>query len=713
MQSLIRAVLSRPWRAVAAWSLLLALAAVFAFRLPGAVRGSSDAIADSESGRATAQLQKHFGPASAHLFPVVVESSRIPAGDPRFAARVLAIADALSALQEVQSVDHYWNTGASELLGRDGRSALVLVRPRAASFFEAEDLTGRLRAALAGLQSEEATATVTGVPAMFHDLNRNSSADLLRAERIGLPAVLLILLVVFRSPVAAALPLLVALIAVTVASAGLYLLSGWLPVSVFARNAVAMIGLGVGVDYALFLLGRFRAQLERGDAVRDAAQNASAAAGHAVLVSGIAVGAGCAGLLLVKADFVHSIAIGAALVVASAVAATLTLLPVLLLWLGPRVNWPANGSAPRLPIRSAAWGRWIRLVMARPWTALAAGLAVAAALAAPALRMTVASAGVSDLAPQFESRRGFDALERNFEPGWMGPVLLLVESRGVLDGRAQDAINAIAARLEKDPRVAQVHSDPRHALSPDGTAALLVLVAKHGPDSAAAFAFLKDLRADPWAETSAAGLAVKVSGATAMIADFDAELLGSLWRVIPAVLAVTFVVLMAAFRSLVIPLKAIALNFLSVLMAYGFLVLVFQDGMGASLLGIAPPGGLNSLVVLMLFTLLFGISMDYEVFLLRQVQEEYRRCGDNRRAVRAGLERSASLITSAAAIMVVLFGAFGFTQFTATREFGLGLAFAVALDATLIRLILVPALLELFGAANWWLPGRKHAGRTT
>ena len=452
--------------------------------------------------------------------------------------------------------------------------------------------------------------------------------------------------------------------------------------------------------------------------MHEAALRASVAAGHAVLVSGIAVGAGCMGLLLVKADFIHSIALGALLVVVSAVAATLTLLPVLLQCLGQRLNRPAvwRPACHAASAASTAWRRWVAVIMQQPWRALLLALAIVIALATPACRMTIASAGVGDLAPHFEARRGFESLQRNFEAGWMGPVVLLIESprgRSLLEERSQGAIRAIAARLENDPRVAQVGIDPRHALSPDATAALLAVVTRHGPDSAAAFEFLNALRADRWAEASSAGLSVRIGGPTAMIADFDAELLGSLWRVIPAVLAVTFVVLLFAFRSVAIPLKAIALNLLSVMAAYGFLVLLFQDGIGASALGITPPGGLNSLVVLMLFTILFGISMDYEVFMLRQVQEEYRRSGDNRRAVQAGLERSASLITSAAAIMVVLFGSFGFTQFTATREFGFGLAFAIALDATLIRLVLVPALLELFGAANWWLPGWNQKERTT
>jgi len=696
------------------WVLLIALAAGFALRLPDAVQGSSGNIEESESGRVAERMQEQFGPGSAYLFPVVVESDQIPLEDPRFAAGVEAITHALLSVPGVKAADHYWNTGAGELLGRDGRSALVLVRPRATSFFEAENLTVALRGALARAQAGPGmTAAVTGMPALFHDLNRNSSADLLRAELIGVPLTLVILLIVFGAPLAAMLPLLVAAIAVTVASAGLYLLSGAMPVSVFAQNAVGMIGLGVGVDYALFLLGRFRAQLGRGDSVHKAVLRASVAAGHAVLVSGIAVGIGFMGLLLVNAKFVHSIALGGLLVVVAAVAATLTLLPVLLLWFGRRVNWPrAGGSLGSADSATGgSWGRWVAAIMRRPWRFLLLALAIMGALAAPAVRMKPSNASVNDLAPHFEARRGFESLQRNFEAGWMGPVALLIESargQSLRDDASQRAIHAIATRLQNDPRVARVQLDPRQPLSPDGTTALLVVVTRHAPDSAEALEFVRALRGDRWPEAAQAGLTARIGGPTAMIEDFDAELFGSLWRVIPAVLAVTFVVLMIAFRSLLIPAKAIALNLLSVTAAYGFLVLVFQDGVGASLLGIDPPGGLTSLVVLMLFTILFGISMDYEVFLLRQIREEYARTGDNRRAVESGVERSASLITSAAAIMVVLFGSFGFTQFTATREFGLGLAFAVALDATLIRLLIAPALMELFGAANWWWPGSKQ-----
>jgi RND superfamily putative drug exporter len=241
-------------------------------------------------------------------------------------------------------------------------------------------------------------------------------------------------------------------------------------------------------------------------------------------------------------------------------------------------------------------------------------------------------------------------------------------------------------------------------LSADGKTGLIILVTKKAPESDEARTLVAELRRDAWNELGDAGINVQVGGATAMVADFDEEMLGSLRQVIPAVLALTFVALLILFKSVLIPLKAIVLNLLSVLAAYGFLVYVFQGGIGASLIGLDPPGGLNSLVVLMLFTILFGLSMDYEVFLLTHIAEEYRRSANNAASVAAGLQRTAGLITSAAFIMVCLFASFGFTRLTATREFGLGLAFAVFLDATLIRVILVPALMELLGSTNWWIP---------
>jgi RND superfamily putative drug exporter len=280
--------------------------------------------------------------------------------------------------------------------------------------------------------------------------------------------------------------------------------------------------------------------------------------------------------------------------------------------------------------------------------------------------------------------------------------VLLVESGAgpIATPERQHALLTAYGRLAADPRVRIARALP----APDGRAALVMLVPRSAPESAETVSFVRELRMETWPDLRAADLRVRVGGFNAAIIDFDEELFGSVKRVVPLVLGVTFVVLLIAFRSIVVPLKAIAMNLISVLAAYGFLVYVFQDGIGARFIGLVPPGGLNSFIVLMLFTILFGLSMDYEVFLLSRIKEEYRRSGDNAASVVSGLSQTGGLITSAALIMVVLFGSFGFTRLVATREFGLGLAFAVALDATLIRLVLVPVLMGLFGRANWWWP---------
>ena len=438
-------------------------------------------------------------------------------------------------------------------------------------------------------------------------------------------------------------------------------------------------------------------------------------------------------LFLVNIRVLHTLAIGGVAVVVTSVLMTLTLLPALLLLAREKVNWPHRFSH-RSREGSSAWGRWASEAMTRPWRYLVPAVVVLAVLIVPTLRLKAWNMGVRDLSPDMEAHEGFELLHRNFAAGWMGPIALLVEARGggtVWTPDREKAISDLSARLAKDSRVhgtggfpellarlgpsraliraksdlpEPIRSVASQVVSEDGRSALVFLVPRSAPESEDVMNFVRELRSASWKEVNDAGLDVRIGGFSASILDFDEELFGSLKRVVPLVLAVTFMVLVMAFRSIVVPMKAIAMNLISVLAAYGFLVYVFQDGVGADLIGLVPPGGLSSFIVLMLFTILFGLSMDYEVFLLSRIHEAYERSGDNRESVIRGLSQSGGLITSAALIMVVLFGSFGFTKLTATREFGLGLAFAVALDATLIRVVLVPILMRLMGRANWWFP---------
>jgi len=675
--------------------------------VPAIAKGGSDAVPGSGSVRAIDRaVAAGFAPGTFYPFLVVLDGGTRNVQDSTFVAAAARLTGALEKSPAVAAVRSFSNTGMREFIGASGTSALILVQPTARTFQDAELATAGVRAAVssAGVPTGF-RARVTGMAAVFYDMNRLSSADLLRAERVGLPITLVILLVGFGAPLAAALPLVLAMVSVTASMAVLYLASRIFPVSVFAENTVSMIGLGVGVDYALFVVVGFRRALRRGRSIDQAVADASAGAAHTVLFSGAAVAIGFTALTLVHLPFLRALALGGVCVVVTAVAATLTLLPALLALLGHRVLWPRRPGA-RADSSSVFWSRWAQAVMRRPVLALVSSAAVLALFIAPAARMKPWNLGASRLLADQESREGYETLAADFGAGWMGPAVLAIEApagRSVLDPPFRSAVELLAARWTQDPRVAQVGS---LGASPDHRLVLLALRPASAPEHPDAMALGAALRADPRPELAGLGATVYAGGASLMLADFDAEIFGKMWIVVPCVLLVTFLCLTFLFRSVVIPLKAIVMNLASVLAAYGFLVLVFQDGIGASLLGITPTGGLNSFIVLVLFTILFGISMDYEVFLLARVREEYEATGDNAQAVARALAGTGGVISSAALIMASIFTSFGFTQLVATREFGLGLAFAVAFDATLVRLVLVPSLMVLMGRANWWFPGR-------
>jgi putative drug exporter of the RND superfamily len=723
---------------IAVWCIFFIISTVFSVRLKNVVQGSSDIIPNSPSDRVTKSIQAKFGDGAAYTFPIVIVSRSIKANEPRFVDAVTRVSNTLCQSGKAVRVTHTWNTGFPELIGKDGHSALLLVTPKVRTYSETEMLVRTTRENIANIAlGPDFSVYVTGTPAMYNDMNQDSSLDLIRAERWGIPLVLIVLFLVFGSPMAAGLPVVLALISMTVALAGLYALSFTMPVGIFALNAISMIGMGVGVDYSLFILSRFLSALGSGMTVEQACIDASVKAGRSVMLSGMAVALGFSALLLTHARFLHAIAYGGIIIVITAVAASVSLLPVILFTLGSRILWPFKNKSgfPSMKGVSGIWEGCIYTIMKRPVLFAAIGIVALIVLIMPVFQMRPWDIGCSNLDVTMESRKGFEHLEKNFEKGWMGPVILFIESKNgisVWSKKSREAILSLAERLSHDERVSLVQGYPRvltslgllqekitttsdlppelvkrvsSTVSSDGSSAVIMLVTKDPPESREVMKWVDSLRHAPWDEMRQAGLSVSVDGVSAMVSDFDQEMFGSLWRIIPVVLIITFVALMIYFRSLIIPFKALVLNLLSVMASYGFLVLVFQDGIGARFLGIDPPGGLSSFIVLMLFTILFGLSMDYEIFLMNSIKEEYEHTNDNSKAVVLGLKRSGGIITCAALIMVCLFASFGFTRLTATREFGLGLAFAVLVDASLIRVVLVPVFMKLIGKANWWFPG--------
>lgn len=728
-------VLSHRRAVVVAWCGLLLVAGALGSRVQGVIKGGSDGVPGSPS-VTTIERAVGAGIPAGTFFPflVLVRHEHLSVHDPAFRDGVDRLTAALEQVAGGGAVQSYWSTSRVDLLGRDRHTALVIFRSNVERLNHAEVLTGDVRAAVRGAGLPRGfTAWVTGTAPMYFDLDRQSASDLLTAERIGIPITLVILLLAFRAPVAAVLPLLLAAAAVTVGSAVLFLLSHVTTVSVFSLNVISMIGLGLGVDYALFVVAGVRRLLARGHPPREAVACAIGEAGHAIVVSGGAVVLAFGSLLLVNIPFLGSLAIAGMAIVVTAVAAALTLLPAVLSFAGPALNWPRADRFAR-DDGASVWARWTAFVMRRPLASLLVSLSVLAVFLLPLPRLQPWNIGVRDLGSQMEAREGYIVLAESFEQGWIGPAILQLETpraNGVWDPAVQQAVVEIADRLAEDARVARVTGFPdvvltarslhvsagsREALpeqlrdasqdvvSPDGHLAIVVVVpagAAEGPES---MALLDEWRRDAWPELSGLGVRVSISGTAALTRDFDDEVFGRMPLVVAALLGSTFLLLLVAFRSVLVPLKAILLTLLSVLASYGFLVYVFQDGVGARWIGLDAPGGLNSFIVLVLFTILFGLSMDYEVFLLSRVKAEYEATGNDRRAVSLGVSQTAGAISSAAAIMVSIFLGFGFTRLVATRQFGLGLAFAVALDATLVRLVMVPALMALLGGRNWWMP---------
>jgi RND superfamily putative drug exporter len=461
-----------------------------------------------------------------------------------------------------------------------------------------------------------------------------------------------------------------------------------------------MIGIGVGIDYALFIVTRYRQGLHDGMDPDSAVVKAINTSGRAVLFAGCTVVVSLAGLFLMGIDFVRGLAAGACLAVAVTMIASVTLLPSVLGFVGHtidrlRLPWTRSQATSE---QRGFWYRWSRIIQRRPWPAVAVGFVALAALAVPVFSIRLGSSDASNLPTSDTTRRGYDLLSTGFGPGFNGPLQLAVEvpAGGAASvGRLHDALAAT-------PGVASV--GPAR-VNPAGDAALMQVYPTTSPQDQRTVDLVHHLRNQVLPQaTAGTGLTAHVGGITASFEDVASRLSARLPLFIGAVLALSFLLLMTVFRSVVVPAKAVVMNLLSIGAAYGILIAVFQWGWGKGLFSVGKSGPVESFIPMMLFAILFGLSMDYEVFLLSRVKEEHDRTGDNGLAVADGLSVTARVITAAAAIMVTVFGSFIFGDNRVVKEFGLGLAAAILIDATLVRMVLVPATMELLGEANWYLP---------
>ena len=709
----------RKWLVVGAWVALLVAALPFAMRQTEHLTSGGFSSPGSGSAAVNRALAD-FEHAQSDSLALVV--ARREGADDAGVRAAIDHADRVAArLPHVELSDRAKAAANADV----GRSPIaVAVFDVSGDLDETADLATDLRDEVgAGEGPKDGVETyLVGQQALWAGMQDLSKKDLAAAEATGFPIVLLILLAVFGSLAAAALPLVLGAASVLITGAVIFFLSQAMDMSVFVTNVASMIGIGVAVDYSLFILARYREEIRAGADPGKARRIAMRTSGLAVIFSGVTVMVSLAGLFLVNSTTIRSMALGAIVVVAVSILAAVTFLPVAMRLFGHRAY--TRGRLSSTLARAAAalsrrgpgpvaaghengehrfWQRWTDRVMRRPVLAATVSAALLLALAIPALSLEFGDGALRQFPEGNETRVGSELAAAKLGAGSAGPTQITAafEAGTARDPENRAALARYARSIERDPEVAEV-SPPQP--SRDGRAALLSVVPRHDPESPEARAMVGRFR-DAAQSGALAGIAdVDVGGATATVEDFQDLVAGSMWKIVLFVLALSYLVLFLLLRSVLLPLKAVLKNLLSVGAAYGVLVAIFQYGWIDGFLGFQSLGYINTMTPPLLLAIVFGLSMDYEVCLLSRIRERYDATGHNRAAVAQGLARSAATISSAALIMVAVFAVFAGTGVPAVKEIGAGLAVAIALDATLVRLVLVPATMELMGRWNWWLP---------
>ncbi|MEU1018046.1 MMPL family transporter [Streptomyces sp. NPDC005898] len=687
--------------AVLLWLLALGGAASAA-TVAGSSYSNDYEVPGTESGRAAQLLDKGFHGLGGDSDTVVWHTG--PGASVRAAdveRTMSATLDKIAELPAVASVNGPYDAGGASRISADGRTAYATV-----TFREQADKVEKAQAQAlvdtAGAAESEGLQVELGGTAV--GLTESKNAEV--AEIIGVGVAAVVLFLGFGSLAASALPIATALVSVGTAYAGIVLLGHVMTVADFAPMLGTLIGLGVGIDYALFIVTRHRKGLRRGLPVAEAAERAVATTGRAVVFAGATVCIALLGMLILRLGFLNGVAIAASLTVVLTVAASVTLLPALLSWIGPRAlsrrerrALAEHGPQPELPTGLAA--RWAAFVERHPKLLGGVAVLVMAVLALPTLTLHLGTSDQGNNPATATTRQAYDLLADGFGPGVNGPLTLVSEVYGAGDRNALADLGATLASTEGVASVSPVTYDEA------GRTAFLTVLPDTSPQSGATSDLVDRLREDvlPAAEADSS-LDVAVGGVTAGYDDFAEIIVAKLPLFVGVVIGLGCVLLLLAFRSLGIPLKAAAMNVAAVASAFGIVVTIFQWGWGSELLGLGRAGPIEPFLPVIMVSVLFGLSMDYQVFLVSRMYEEWLETGDNRRAVRVGLAETSRVINSAAVIMISVFLAFVLSGDRVIAMFGIALAAAVALDAFVLRTLLVPALMHLLGNANWWLPRR-------
>ena len=616
------------------------------------------------------------------------------AGDVNSPAVQAEVEKIIAALpkQHVASITTPWQPAGKANVSQDAKIGYATIQFDVQANDVPQNLATQMRSVVKHANTPQLQVELGG--SMFTDQTQPAS------EVVGILAAVLILLLAFGSLLAMGLPIMTALFGIGIGLALVTILARVLDVPSFAPQVIAMIGIGVGIDYALFISTRYREALHEGIAPEAAVVHAVDTSGRAVLFAGGTVVISLFGLFFIGQSFIRGLAIGACSAVLLVMVAAVTLLPAVLGFVGYTIDkWALPMAKRPKPVEQTFWARWSRTLQHRPWPAAILGFLVLVVLAIPAfgLRLGVADAGNDPSA--FTTRRAYDLLSQGFGPGFNGPLLL------ASNVTSPDQVGAMAKLGDAIARTEGVKAVSPPITSPNGKGVLLQVVPDGSPQDASTTKLVHRLRDDVVPQnTQGTGLDVHVGGYTAVGVDLADTLGQRLPFMFIAILVLSFLLLMLVFRSLLVPLKAVIMNLLSIGAAYGVVVAVFQNGWARNLVGIGKEGPIEAWIPMMMFAIVFGLSMDYEVFLLSRIKEEYDLTGDNATAVSTGLAKTARLITAAAAIMICVFGSFVLSDLRVLKMIGFGLAFAVLIDATVVRLVLVPATMELLGDRNWWFP---------
>jgi putative drug exporter of the RND superfamily len=741
------------WFIIAFWAVVVIASIPFAAQIGSVLTGGGYYYHNSESAHADNLINARLRQPSTQLL-VIFQSTNRAVNDASYQKEVN---DFMSRARSFAHVTGVVQSGA----GRDGRTTYVTVNFNQESG-KVEDQLDNFRALLpSGAAAGPAQAYLTGDAPIDQAFNQITQQDIERAELFALPIALFVLMVVFGTLIAAAMPILLAIVAIPVTMAVIYAIGLHTSMSVFVLNITSIIGLGISIDYSLFMIRRFRDELAGGRSVQDAIGWTVATAGESILFSGLIVMIGFCSLLLIGIELMTSLGIGGAVVVATSVLAALTLLPALLGVLGYRINalripflsrftMHTSHRAKHNPQKESGekpqkegqgfWQSWALGVMKRPVLIILLVTAVLVGMGWPIFSIALGSTNTAALPKSAEARQGIDILNAQFPETNDNPIYVVVQADGSsmltrdnldkLDHLSkwiatQANVNGVISltqlpatpgastpslqqlitlystgAYQRNPSMAQLV-----ASTTNGNISLITVMTYAKVDSSEGKALVNNLRAGD--QRAGQGLAVLVGGNQADSLDFNNYLYSNFPRAVLFILVTTYILLLIMFRSVFLPLKAILMNVLSVSACLGVLVFIFQWGNLSNILDFTSSGFLDSIIPILLFCILFGLSMDYEVFLLSRIREEWLLTHNNRWAVARGLEKTGGVITNAALLFVIVSGAFTFTSIVVTKEMGLGMALAVLVDATIIRSLLVPATMRLLGRWNWWMPGRR------